>query len=143
MCKNLHTGLGHDECMLPLSRWLLVASDNFPSVWVVGIDKHLPCTHVDHRLNGEHHTRYQKHACALVSIVQHLGLLVELKSHAMSAEIAHYTISIFLAMILDGMTDVAHKTVRLSHLHTFATRTNCSFSGVVFPPTINIRLASA
>ena len=46
---------GHEESMLPLCTGLFVACYDFPSVGIVGIDKHFPCAHVDHWLNGEHH----------------------------------------------------------------------------------------
>ncbi len=110
MCKNLHTSLGHHECMLPLSRWLLIAGDYLPSVWIVGIDEHLPGSHIDHWLDGEHHTRNEQHTRSSMTIVKNLRLLMELTAYTMTTEVTDHTITILLAMLLDGMTDITHKT---------------------------------
>ena len=89
MCQYLHAVLSHHEGVLPLCARLLVARDNLPAILVVCINEHLPRTHVDHRLDGEHHARHKQHTRTLVSVVHHVGLLVELQSNAMTAEVAH------------------------------------------------------
>ena len=53
-----------------------------------------------------------------MTVVKHLWLFVELAAHAMSTEIAHHSITVFLAVLLDSMTDVAHKTVWLGSFST-------------------------
>ena len=43
---------------------------------------------------------------------------MELATYAMTAKIANHTITILLAMLLDSMTDITYKRVRLGNLHT-------------------------
>ena len=108
----------HHVGMLPLCRWQFVASNNLPAILVVGIYEYLPCAHVHHRLDGKHHTRHEQHTCATMSVVNDVWLFVEFQSYAMSAEVAHNAIVIFLGMLLDGMADVANKAEWLSRLGT-------------------------
>mgnify|MGYP007132504553 FL=1 len=109
--ENLHAILGHEEGVLPLCRWLFVARDNLPSIGVVGVYEDLPCSHIDHRLDGKHHSWYQEHACATMAVVEYLGLLVHLQSYTMAAEVAHYAIAMLFGMLLDGVADVSGKAV--------------------------------
>ena len=53
-----------------------------------------------------------------MTIVEHLRFLMELATYTVTAKIANHTIAILLAMLLDGVTDVTHKAVRLCSLHT-------------------------
>ena len=105
--------------MLPLGAGLLVFCYHLPTVWIVGIDKHAPSTHINHRLNGKHHAGHQQHARAAIAVVVDLGLLVELQANAVTCQVLHDAIAIFLAMLFDGMTDVAHKAPRLGGLHAY------------------------
>ena len=103
----------HHQRVFPLCAGLFVFTYHLPSVWIVGIYKHLPCAHVYHWLDGKYHAWHQQHACAAMSVVVHIGLLVEFQSHAMSGQIAHDAIAIRLTVLLDGVTYVAHKAVGL------------------------------
>ena len=53
-----------------------------------------------------------------MTIVEHFRFLMEMNAYAMTAEITNHAITILLAMLLDGMADVAYKAVRLGSLHT-------------------------
>ena len=44
----------------------------------------------------------------------HLRLLVEFETHAVSAEVAHHSVTVFVGVLLDGVADVANKTIRLA-----------------------------
>ena len=101
----------HYECVFPLCTRFLVASDNFPSIFIVGINEHLPCTHVYHRLNGEHHARNKQHALSFVTDVHHIRLFMEFKSNSMSAQVAHNAVMILLRILLDCMSYVANEAV--------------------------------
>ena len=105
--------------MLPLGTWLLILGDHLPAIGVVGIDKHLPCSHINHRLDGEHHAWYQQHARTLMTIMVHIGLLMELQTYPMPGKVSHHAVVILLAVLLDGVTDIAHKRIGLCHLHTY------------------------
>ena len=118
MCKNLHTRLSHYEGVLPLSRWLFVTGNYLPSVWIIGIDEHLPGSHIDHWLDSKHHTRHKQHTSSSMTIMKNLRLFMELAAYSMTTEVTDNTITILLAMLFDGMTDITHKRVRLSRLHT-------------------------
>ena len=123
VCKNFNTMFCHHKRVLPLCAWQLVACNHLPTILVVGIDKHLPCAHVYHRFDGEHHAWNDEHALAFMTIMENLWIFMKFQSHTMSSEVANHTIMIFFCMFLDGMTYVANKTIGLgcfsSNLQTF------------------------
>ena len=106
----------HKESVFPLCARLLITGYHFPAILVIGINEHLPCSHIYHRLNSKHHARYNKHARAAVAKMQDLRLLMELKSHSVTTKITHDTIMIFLGMLLYRMSDIAYKAIWLSGL---------------------------
>ena len=53
-----------------------------------------------------------------MTIMKNLRLLMELTTDTMTTEVTDNTITILLAMLFDSMTDITHKRVRLSRLHT-------------------------
>ena len=67
----------HHECVLPLGTRFLVLRDDFPAIGIIGIDKNAPSTHVDHRLDGKHHTRNEYHAVATLFEMRHVRLFME------------------------------------------------------------------
>ena len=100
--------------MFPLRRRQLVVGDDFPSVRVVLIDKDAPRTLIDHRLDGERHAGHQQHARAARSAMLHIRLLMELQSDTVTAEVAHDGEAVTVGVLLDGVTQVAHKDIRLA-----------------------------
>ena len=116
MRQNLQPRLSHKEGVLPLGGRQLVLGDDGPAIGA--IDEDFPCAHVDHWLNGEHHARDKKHTCAFLSIVQHLGVVVELDTYTMAAEVAYHAETVLVGVLLDGIADVAYKTKRLGGFHT-------------------------
>ena len=58
----------------------------------------------------------RQHVRASVAEVHHLGLLVELKPHAVAAQVAHHPVVVFLGVLLYGVAYVAHEAVRLGGL---------------------------
>ena len=99
----------HEERVFPLSRRFLIARYDLPAIFVVSINIDLPCSHVHHRLYRKHHSRYKEHPRASVTIMVDVRLLVELKPHSMSAQVAYNPVMIFVGMFLDGMSYVANE----------------------------------
>jgi len=110
MCEDLGPILGHYKRVLPLGARLQVSRDDFPAEGVIGIDKHPPCAHVDHGLDGEHHAWDKQHALLPLGKVANLGILVELEAHAMTREVAHHTVAMLVGIGFDGAADVVHIT---------------------------------
>ena len=118
--------LCHKQRMFPLGTRFFIFRDNFPAVWIVSINKNTPCTHIYHRLYGKHHSWNQEHTSATITIMIDFWFFMELQANTMTSQVFHDTIA---------------ASIPISK-HSLATRTSCSFSGVVFP-MINIREASA
>ena len=82
--------------MFPLGGGELVFGDDGPAVSTV--DEDLPSTHVNHRLNGENHAGDEEHARAFLAVVQHLGVVVELDTHTVAAEVAHNAEAVLMSV---------------------------------------------
>ena len=62
---------------------------------------------IDHRLDGEEHAGFQRHAFAGAADMDDVRLVVEHAPEAMAAEIAHHAHALRLDKTLDGVADVA------------------------------------
>ena len=111
--ENLKTMFGHDKRVFPLCAWEFVACYNLPAILIIGVNEHLPGSHVNHRLNGEHHAGNEQHALSSVTVVCNLGFFVELESYAVATKVAYHSVMMFLRVLLYGMADVADKAIRL------------------------------
>ena len=81
--------------------------------------------HRYHWLNGYAQTVFQLLARALIAIVRHLRVLVHLMSDAVTYKLAHYTISVTLAMLLHCMANVAEAVSHNSLLNALVKRLLC------------------
>ena len=90
--------------VLKVCTGLAVAGAGGPSV-ALGDD--VLAAHVDHGLDGNGHAVAQQRARAATSIVGYLGVLVQLAAHAVSGHLAHDAVVAALAVMLDGVADVA------------------------------------
>ena len=112
MRQYFQTCLGHKEGVFPLGRGQFILGDDRPAVGAV--DKDLPRAHIDHRLDGEHHAWDEQHSRALLAIMQHLGVVVELEAHTMAAGVAHHAEAVLVGVLLDGIADITDKTKGLA-----------------------------
>ena len=74
--------------MFPLSGGQFVVRDDFPAVGVLRVDENFPRAHINHRFDGEHHSRNEEHSVALLLEMSHFGFFVEGTPYPMAAEIA-------------------------------------------------------
>src|SRR6266705_2955608 len=65
---------------------------------------------VDHRFDGESHSRLETRAGSRASIVQNLRLFVEFSPDSMAAELAHDAVAVGFGMLLDRRADVTEKS---------------------------------
>src|SRR6266581_2910930 len=65
---------------------------------------------VDHRFDGESHSRLETRAGSRASIVQNLRLFVEFSPDSMAAELAHDAVTVAFGMLLDRRADVTEKS---------------------------------
>ena len=90
--------------VLKVSAGLAVARAGCPAV-VLGDD--VLAAHVDHGLDGDRHAVAQQRTGSASAEVGHFGVLVQLAPHAVSAHLAHDAVVAALAILLDGVADVA------------------------------------
>ena len=96
--------------MLPLSAGFQVARDDLPTEGVISVDEHLPGPHVNHRFDGENHAWNKNHTLLALSEMAHLGVLMELTSHAMPREVPDHAIAMLVGIRLNGTPDIVHVT---------------------------------
>ena len=60
----------------------------------------------DHRLDGDGHAGHEAGAAALMAVVRHLGVLVQLPAGAVAHELADHGEACVLSVALDGIADV-------------------------------------
>ena len=89
--------------VLKVGTRLAVSGAGGPSV-ALGND--VLAAHIDHGLDGNRHSVAQQRSCSTSSEVGNLGILVQLAPYPMSAHLAHDTVVVTLAILLDGMGDV-------------------------------------
>src|ERR1700686_2594208 len=100
--ENLDAISGHADRMLELRRQRTVARHRGPAV---GQDLHMRLAEIDHRLDGEEHAGFQRHAFAGPADMNDVRLIVEHAAEAMAAEIAHHAHALRLDEALNGMAD--------------------------------------
>ena len=65
-------------------------------------------SHVDHGFDCEDHSVLKELAAAALSVVRNLRVFVELAAESVSDQLAYDTVAFALAVLLDGMSDVAY-----------------------------------
>ena len=80
--------------------------DGIYSPAVIFIDKKVRTSFVDHRLNGEHHARYEKHFAALWSYVAYEGVFVKFKADTMAADFFNYGVTVCFCVCVDRIGDI-------------------------------------
>ena len=89
--------------MFPLRRERTVFCHHGPAVWQ---DAQMAFPLVDHRLDGENHTRLQHQPLAFAAIMQHLRLFVKAAADAVAAKFLHHRIAGVFGNLLAGIADV-------------------------------------
>src|SRR5262245_52495955 len=69
---------------------------------------HLRLAKIDHRFDREDHAWLEDSAIALRSVMQNVGLVMELETHAMTAKIADHATALAFGKHLDCMANIAH-----------------------------------
>ena len=67
----------------------------------------MPAAHGDHGLDGNAHAVFDERPSAWTPVVGHIGILVQLASHAMPGGFAHDAVAATLAVLLHCMAYVA------------------------------------
>src|SRR3954451_8232265 len=102
--KDLAAGVGDADRMLELGRKRPVAGDGGPAVLQ---DLHVGAAEVDHRLDGENHSRHELGAGAGTTGMDHFGAVMEDATNAVTAEIANDAVTARFGVALDCVGDVA------------------------------------
>src|ERR1700738_5131306 len=90
--------------MHKLRRQRTVACHRSPAVVQ---DFYMRLAEIDHRLDGEEHAGFQRHAFAGPADVNDVRLVVEHAAEAVAAEIAHHAHALRFDETLDGVPDIA------------------------------------
>ena len=77
----------------------------------VVLNEDIPSAEGDHRLDSEGHSGLEDDTVASSSVVAHLGILVHLPTYTMAHELANNAVSGFLAVGLDGSTDISETSI--------------------------------
>ena len=121
-------GVGHKHGVFPLRGQRMVVRDHRP---VVRQQLHFLAAGVDHRFDGEGHTRHQFHAGAGTAVMQHLWVFMKGAADAVPAVFAHHRATVRLGMSLDGVTDIAQAYAGAYQCdaleHAFATEIDQTF----------------
>jgi hypothetical protein len=107
--QHLVPVVGDDHRMFPLRRQRAVARDDSPAVRQFGYGG---AAGIHHRLDGEDHAGLQFHAGAGFAVVEHLRILVELATDAVTAEFPHHRKTVRFGMPLYHVTDIAQARAR-------------------------------
>lgn len=86
---------GNQKHTFPLCRGQSVVCADGPSVGFINED--FVSSHIDHRFDGECHSRNDKHTCTALAEVLNVRFFMELDSYAVPAQVAYYTVSVFSA----------------------------------------------
>lgn len=97
------SGFGNQYGVFPLSGKAVILRDYCPAIAQMP-NGSFP--RIDHRFDGENHSREQCQSGSGVTIVQDLGLLVEFDAYAMAAVFSYDAIAMFLRMFLNGGADI-------------------------------------
>ena len=102
--ENLCLTVVNGDGVLEMGCGTPVACDHAPAVF---LQRYLGTTESSHRLNGDAEAILELLACTLASVVGHLRGLVHLAAYAVADKFSYNTITMTLAMLLNGCTDVA------------------------------------
>ena len=103
--EDVGLAMMNGDGVLKVSAGLAVACACSPTV-AFGDD--ILAAQINHGLDGNCHAIAQQRAGATTTEVGHLGVLVELATHAVSAHLTHDTVVASLAILLDGVGDIAN-----------------------------------
>ena len=95
---------GNGDHLLEVGARLSVARAYKPPILAL---KHFSCSHIDHRLDSQHHANLQLHSQVPMSVVGNVGLFVHVSAHAMANIFSNYAIASILGNRLHSMTNVA------------------------------------
>src|SRR5712692_2993169 len=111
-------GDGHG--MFKMGGAAAIEGDNSP---VIRENASLLCSHIDHRLNGDHHAWFQGIIwMPWLNIVQYLRVLVHTTAHAMPTILPYYREARLLNVLLYGPADVTHAVSSTSRRDTTVER---------------------
>ena len=99
MTRSNHNG------MLEMCGTFAIPGNNTPFVWQ---HPDASFTHGDHRLYSDTHTRLEHYSIPSFPVVGHRGIFVHLTAYTMSGKLAHHTITLCFAEILDGGSNIAY-----------------------------------
>ena len=76
--------------------------------------------HVDHRFNGEHHSRSKHIILARLSYMTYIRLLMNCKTYSMAAYLTDNRIALLLCKFVDGISYISYGHIWLAaHLNTY------------------------
>ena len=101
--QHLTAGLGYKHLDLPLRGRLAILSIHRPSVLIVDTDS--VRSHVHHRLDRKYHPRNHQHFCAAFRDITDERILVEFVAAAVSADLAHDTVSVIQGMSVNSESE--------------------------------------
>src|SRR5690606_19244131 len=88
-----------------MGRGLVVPGSNRPAVFV---EFHFIGTQVNHGFNSKDDPLFEDFPCSSFSVIRHLWVFMHLSSHTVPDQFLHHTVTFFLTMALNGITDVSY-----------------------------------
>ena len=96
--------------MLKLSGELAITGKSGP---FIAEDFNFPGAFVNHRLDGENHTRPKTPSLAALAVMGNFGRSVENVADAMSDKVPDYRKTLWFGVLLNGCTNVSDAGIRL------------------------------
>src|SRR5712692_4070528 len=105
-CQDFRVTFGDGHGMFKMGGAAAIGGDNSP---VIRENARLPGSHIDHRLDGDHHARFQGVIwMSRLNIVQYLWILVHTAAHTMPTILSHDREARRLNVLLYRPADVTH-----------------------------------
>ena len=76
-------------------------------------------SHINHRFNGENHSRYHEHTCSGFLDISHPGVLMKLQSYPVSADFSYHGIAVRVRMLIHRLTHISQISPGLYFFQTF------------------------
>ena len=68
----------------------------------------LGSSHIDHRFNCEHHTRYHKDSGIFFGDIAYPGVFMKFQTDSVAADMADYVVAVLQGMFMDGMSHISY-----------------------------------
>ena len=102
--ENHRSVFGNGDHLLEVRAGHTIARAYQPPILAL---KHFSCSHIDHRLDSQHHTNLQLHTKMPVSIIRDVRLFMHVSANTMANILTNYAEPGILGNQLHSMADIA------------------------------------